>query len=192
VIANISTTRLDLVPMVPSFMRAALDGRFAEASVIAGIAVPDTWPVHETPLAIRLSQLEADSSLQPWLLRAITLRSSSEMVGYIGFHTAPGPEYLEEWHPGAVEFGFTIFPPYRGKGYAHEASAALMQWAQESHGVRRFVLTISPANHPSQAIAAKLGFVRIGEHMDEVDGVEDVLAHTAVPPNNCMQRSGSP
>lgn len=140
------------------------------------MAVPDTWPAHEAPLALRLSQLEADPALQPWLLRAIALRRSGEMVGYIGFHTAPGPEYLEQWLPGAVEFGFTIFPAHRGNGYALEASEALMQWAQESHGVTRFVLSISPANYPSQAIASRLGFVRIGEHLDEVDGVEDVLA----------------
>jgi [ribosomal protein S5]-alanine N-acetyltransferase len=179
---KIKTPRLDLVPMVPAFMRAALAGRFEEASVIAGIVVPDTWSVHEAPLALRLSQLEADPSLQPWLLRAITLRSSGEMVGFIGFHTAPGPHYLEEWHPGAVEFGFTIFPPHRGNGYALEASASLMKWAQDVHGVTRFVMTISPTNHASQAIAAKLGFIRIGEHMDEADGMEDVLALTAVSP----------
>jgi ribosomal-protein-alanine N-acetyltransferase len=164
--------------MTPSFLRSVMDGRFAEASGIIGMAVPDTWPVHEAPLAIRLSQLEADPALQPWLLRAIALRSSGEMVGFIGFHTAPGPEYLEQWHPGAVEFGFTIFVAHRNKGYGREAAEGLMRWAQTAHGVDRFVMTIAPTNHPSRAIAARLGFIRIGEHMDDVDGIEDVFALT--------------
>jgi len=166
--------------MTPTFLRACLRRRFAEASEILGITVPATWAVHEAPLELRLSQLEGDPTLKPWLLRAISLRSSGEMIGFIGFHTAPGPDYLNPWLPDAVEFGFTIFPAFRGHGYATEASEALMKWAKESHAVTGFILTISPTNAPSQAIAAKLGFVRIGEHIDEVDGLEEVLALTTV------------
>jgi RimJ/RimL family protein N-acetyltransferase len=53
-----------------------------------------------------------------------------------------------------------------------------MRWATESHGVRTFVLSIRPDNIASQALAAKLGFRRIGLHVDDVDGVEDVLVFT--------------
>ena len=54
-----------------------------------------------------------------------------------------------------------------------------MKWACEAHGVRRFVLSIRPDNIPSQALAAQLGFVRIGSHIDEVDGLEEILEHVA-------------
>lgn len=54
-----------------------------------------------------------------------------------------------------------------------------MDWARREHGVRDFVLTISPDNLPSQRLAAGLGFSRIGEHVDEVDGLEHILARTA-------------
>jgi RimJ/RimL family protein N-acetyltransferase len=106
------------------------------------------------------------------------------MIGRIGFHSAPGPDYLESLEPwpigrGAVEFGYTIFPEFTGNGYATEASIALMHWARETHGVRRFVLSISPENPASLRIAAKLGFVRIGEHMDPEDGLEHVLVYPA-------------
>ncbi len=50
-----------------------------------------------------------------------------------------------------------------------------MHWALHTQGVTRFALTIRPDNHPSQALAAQLGFVRIGSHIDEVDGLEDIL-----------------
>jgi ribosomal-protein-alanine N-acetyltransferase len=97
------------------------------------------------------------------------------MVGHIGFHTAPGPDYLEPYSPGAVEFGFTVYRPFRRQGYAREASVAMMDWAHRLHGVNRFVLCISPDNIPSQSLAAQLGFVQIGSHLDEMDGPEDVL-----------------
>ena len=52
-----------------------------------------------------------------------------------------------------------------------------MRWAHQVHGVTRFVLSIRPDNTASQALAAGLGFVRIGSHIDEVDGLEDILEH---------------
>jgi [ribosomal protein S5]-alanine N-acetyltransferase len=191
VIASIMTARLDLIPMTPEFLRTSLDRNVMDASRLIGLKLPDTWPDCADVLSLRLKQLEASPELQPWLLRAIALRNGGEMIGHIGFHTAPGAAYLDHWCPGGVEFGFTVFSSQRRQGYAREAAEALIRWASEVHGVKRFVLTISPKNQPSQALAASLGFTRIGEHEDEVDGVEDVLSlQVAVSPNNRMQRSG--
>jgi len=181
VAAAIRTNRLDLIPMTPAFLRASLSGDLAEAGRHVGLTLPKTWPDIQPVLTLRLEQLESDPRLQPWLLRAIGLRSNREMVGHIGFHTSPGADYLEQWSPGGAEFGFTIFPPHRRKGYAREASLALMQWARAVHDVSSFVVTISPSNTPSLALVAGLGFVRVGAHLDEVDGPEDVLALNVVP-----------
>jgi [ribosomal protein S5]-alanine N-acetyltransferase len=173
----IRTARLDLVPMTPDFLRASLRRDVPAASETIGLRLPSDWPDIGDVLTIRLEQLEHDPTLQPWLLRAIALRSG-EMVGHIGFHTSPGPKYLEPWRPGGIEFGFTVFAPHRRKGYAREASQALMDWAHRDHRVNDFVLTISPNNVPSQRLATELGFSRIGEHLDEVDGIEHILART--------------
>ena len=177
----IRTNRLDLIPMTPGFLRASLSGDLAEAERDIGLALPETWPDIQAVLALRLGQLESDPTLQPWLLRAIGLRSNSEMVGHIGFHTSPGASYLKQWSPGGVEFGFTVFPRHRRNGYAREVSVALMQWARDLHGVTSFVVTVSPRNEASLAVAAALGFVRVGAHDDEVDGPEDVLVLNDVP-----------
>ena len=70
---------------------------------------------------------------------------------------------------------------YSGRGSpwteceTREACLALMGWAQAANGVQNFVLTIRPDNTASQALAAQLGFVRIGSHEDDVDGIEDIL-----------------
>ena len=163
--------------MTPAFLRASLDGDRDRAAAIIGLRLPGTWPDAPSLLSLRLGQLEADPGLQPWLLRAMGLRKTGELVGYIGCHTAPGARYLDDWSPGGVEFGFTVCPPHRRQGFAREAARALMHWARDQHHVESFVLTISPTNAPSLALAASLGFIRVGSHMDEEDGLEDVFVH---------------
>jgi RimJ/RimL family protein N-acetyltransferase len=53
-----------------------------------------------------------------------------------------------------------------------------MRWARDTHGTTKFVLSIRPANAASQALAAGLGFGRIGSHIDEVDGLEEIFEYT--------------
>lgn len=171
----IRSPRLDLIPMTPAFLQASLRGDIATAGTLAGVAIPAGWPDNRYVLELRLSQLEIDPALQPWLLRAMSLRESGEMIGHIGFHDAPGAPHLEQWCPGGLEMGFTVFDSHRRRGFALEAAHGLMHWAREVHGVSGFVVTISPQNTASQALAARLGFVRVGSHVDEIDGVEDIL-----------------
>jgi RimJ/RimL family protein N-acetyltransferase len=68
-----------------------------------------------------------------------------------------------------------VFTPWRRQGYATEAAAAVMRWAAEQHGVTRFIAAVRPDNLPSQRVVAKLGFRKVGEQMDDIDGIEDVF-----------------
>lgn len=174
-IAPLSTPRLELIPLTPAFLWASLQGNVVEAARLVKLTLPGGWPDCRDVLELRLRQLESDPGLQPWLLRAVALRRERVMVGHIGFHAAPGAEHLQSHSPGAAELGFEIFPPFQRQGYAREAATALMQWANAEHGVTRFILSIRPDNLASQALAAKLGFTRIGSHLDAVDGWEDIL-----------------
>ncbi len=173
--AAIHTARLDLNPMTPPVIRALLAGDHGEAGRLLSVCWPADCEVHRDALEMRLGQLEADPGLQPWLLRAMVLREEGAVVGHIGFHAAPGHECLAELAPGGVEFGYGVMESYRRRGLATEAIEALMRWAREVHGVERFVVSISPENGPSLALAAKLGFRKIGSHMDEFDGPEDIF-----------------
>ncbi len=137
--------------------------------------LPEEWPIYPDVFQMRLAKLKEDPALLPWLTRAMVLRESAEVIGVTGFHSAPGAEYLEPFSPGAVEFGYTVLPAWRRRGFARETALGLMLWATTEHGVRKFIMSIRPDNLPSQALATQLGFVRIGSHMDEVDGEEDVL-----------------
>ena len=175
----IQSERLDLIPMTPAVLRLVLAGNFREAGELLGVSAPADWDISRHAMELRLSQLEANPGLQPWLLRAISLRERRLLVGHIGFHTAPGAEYLAELSRGGVEFGFGVLDQWRRQGVATEASEAMMRWAREEHQVQRFVLSISPDNVPSLGLAAKLGFRKIGSHIDELDGPEDIFERTS-------------
>ncbi len=171
----IATARLDLVPFSAEFLRVSVAGDRDQAAALLGVILPADWPTYPDTFQLRWRQLEGDPSLQPWLLRGMVLRSTRELVGHIGFHTGPNPDYLQGFAPGGIELGYTVLEPFRRQGFALEAIEALMDWAATGHGLTRFVVSIRPDNQPSLALAAKLGFQRIGEHLDEVDGLEHVF-----------------
>jgi len=171
----IRTERLDLVPMTPRFLEASLLGDREQAELLLSAIVPEGWTNEGPWVRRRLDQLREDPTLQPWLLRAVVSRSESTMVGHIGFHTRPGAKYLDGLAPGGVEFGYTVFEQWRRQGYACEASQGLMDWAHRLHGVTRFVVSISPTNLASLGLARRLNFRRIGSHVDDEDGVEDIF-----------------
>lgn len=168
---SIRTQRLDLVPLTPRLLGADR----AQAAHLLGAYVPEEWVTAAPWTQRRLAQLHHDPSLQPWLPRAIVSRIESTMIGHIGFHDRPGAEYLAELSPGGVELGYTVFEDWRRQGYAIEAAEGLMDWARRVHGVTRFVVSISPSNRASLALASRLAFRRIGSHIDEEDGPEDIF-----------------
>lgn len=104
----------------------------------------------------------------PWLLRAMLRRDDRQFIGRIGFHGLPNAK-------GQAELGYAVLEEHRRRGYASEAALAMMRWARERPGVRSFLVSISPTNTPSLAMAAKLGFRWIGSQMDEVDGEEHIF-----------------
>jgi RimJ/RimL family protein N-acetyltransferase len=177
----IRTPRLDLIPLVPSVLRAALAGEHAAARRLLGLRVPAGWPENRPLAEARLRELEADPGLLPWFPRAIGLRARRAMAGTIGFHERPGAARLRDLAPGGAELGYEVFPAYRRRGIAREACLSLMDWAEREHGVTRFVVRVAPANQASRRLAQGLGFRWIGSRLDEVDGYEDVFVRVALP-----------
>ena len=56
---------------------------------------------------------------------------------------------------------------------------AVMEWARDVHGVQHFAASVSPDNPPSLRIVQRLGFAKVGEEMDEIDGIEYVFLRAA-------------
>jgi len=171
---SIKSNRLDLVLLDQQALHHSLAKDTRALGGNFGMDIPVDWFEAKELIELRFKQIVRNPEYQPWSLRAIKLREKNTMVGHIGFHTPPGATYLQPFAPNGVEFGFTIFPEFRRNGYAREASLALMEWAYQQHSVSEFILTISPDNTPSRKLAQSLGFMKIGSHLDEVDGVEDI------------------
>jgi len=173
---SIETPRLVLRTLSPAALSALVAGDRAEASRHAGCDLGD-FPDEECGIAgVRLKDLANDPGYLPWSLRAMALKPRLTFVGHFNFHAKPGADYLKDLAPGAVELGYFVMPACRRQGFAEEAALAMMEWATKAHGINRFVISISPDNAPSVAMARKLGFARIGSHIDDQDGYEDILA----------------
>jgi [ribosomal protein S5]-alanine N-acetyltransferase len=184
---DIATPRLILRVLLPA-VDAALSGDVPEASRRLKAAIPDDLVQDPQVLKLARSRLAADSGYGPWAPRAMILRDANRMIGHIGFHTAPDPEYLHPFARAAVEVGYTVFEDWRRRGYAREALAAIMAWATREHGVSNFIASVSPDNLASLAVIRGFQFAKVGAHIDEEDGPEDIflrrLAALDQPPSS--------
>jgi RimJ/RimL family protein N-acetyltransferase len=162
--------------MTPAFIEAVLDDRREEAAALLGVELPDEFPSEGERgfLGLRLRQMQQDERFRTWCPNAVVL--DGLMIGHAGYHGPPGINSTQ--NEAAVEFGYKIFPAWRGRGYATSVAVMLMDLAEERAGIRHFVLAVSPTNDPSLAIVRKLGFIRTGEQMDEEDGLEHVFELT--------------
>lgn len=172
---SIRTRRLHLTLLPEEFLDASVQGHWRRAADLLGGQIPAEWWLELDLIALRLADLRSDPLYAPWALRAMIHRETKVMVGFCGFHSTPNPAYLAPRAANAVEFGYTVFPAFRNKGFATEAARGLMRWAGAQPGVDRFVLSISESNAASLAVARKLGFRRIGAHNDPVGGPEEIF-----------------
>jgi len=73
-----------------------------------------------------------------------------------------------------AEAGWIVHQDHWGQGIAREAMEAALAWFDETHGRQRIACMIDDGHAVSDALAAKLGFVRYGRHQVE-DGAALVL-----------------
>jgi [ribosomal protein S5]-alanine N-acetyltransferase len=91
-----------------------------------------------------------------WRIRVIVERCSNTVVRSINLKGPPGAD-------GDVEIGWGLIENSRRKGYATEASIAVLNWVVQQPGVSSISATIPDDNYPSQRLAARLGLIRTSE-----------------------------
>ena len=170
--ADLVTPRLLLRTLDSHFLSLCVQANAdAAASYLSSQELPDEWLSQWRLMAMRLKDLHQDPAYLRWSLRAIIWRETGEMIGHIGFHTPPDPDYLAALGTDGIEIGYEIYPDWRRQGFGHEALQRLLQFAREE-GVERFILSIAPDNQPSLALARSLGFVELGQQVDGEGGLE--------------------
>lgn len=148
---ELRTPRLRLRSLSLEDARLALRGDWEALSARIGARVPADWPGAGLAAGLPdiVAHMEQHGGGAGWLW-VILEPATAAMIGDIGFHSPLAGA-------SSVEFGYVIFPGARGRGYATEAAAALLEWALSQPGIERVIAQIAPENGPSLRVAQKLG-----------------------------------
>jgi len=153
------TPRLKLIAASTNQVRAIKDGDYSTASSLLTCRVPTGFP--EDPafregLSWHLAALEDNPAHQLWRIRLVIEIVSNTVIGSINLKGPPSPE-------GDVEIGWGISPSARRRGFATEASSAVITWAFSSPLVLRVSATIPDENVASQHVARHVGMAKTHE-----------------------------
>lgn len=168
----IETPRLRLVLLQPTSL-ALLRAHDAEAaSRVEGFSFSDDFldTVNDLFLARNLEGRRKWPSAPGWFVRAIVRKSDGEVLGHCGFHGVPRDV-------GRAEIGYTIFTPYRRRGYAAESAQGLVEWARRQ-GTSVVFAAVAPNNIGSLGVVRKLGFDQTGTQGPRGDHEEFVFERT--------------
>jgi len=164
----IVTSRLRLVSLSPTALEMLLDDNIYGASEEQGFEFTNEFlaTVNQAFLTIQRMSMRNGHLTPGWFVRGILRKDDDVLIGHCGFHGTPSDI-------GRAEIGYTIFLPYRRRGYASEAAQGLEQWAR-SQGSPVVFATVSSTNVASLALVTKLGFQRTGPQHADGDG-EDIV-----------------
>lgn len=150
-IPTLTTERLVLRPFVPEDL-AELVGVHAEES-FWWYPLRGAMTTEETAafLARTIERYDTDG----FGIEALIERASGIMIGWAGLAV---PHFLPEILP-AVEVGWRLSGPYRGRGLATEVGRAAVDWGFTAGGLTRIVSIYEPENLASGRVMEHLGFV---------------------------------
>jgi len=163
-VSTIVSSRLDLVLFTPELEQALCQRQRERAGRIAGCRLPADFFAQTDELEFlvwKRGQVDDDPSWAEWSMRYIVLRSENIAVGSTNFHGPPGVN--DTGTPGAAEVGYNLLPAYRGLGIGTEVARAMLDWAEQAHGVTHFISGVQATNLPSLRVNEKLGFQLTGE-----------------------------
>jgi len=103
---------------------------------------------------------------------AVTDRADGALYGCVGLEIRPAVN--------RAEIGYWIGVPYWNRGYATEASWALLTWAFRERGLHRVMARFVGRNPSSGRVMEKLGMRHEGTLRDHVrygDGRDDILLY---------------
>lgn len=100
---------------------------------------------------------------EPFIILAIENKADGICIGVVGVH--PKKEIDNE-----VEILYAISDNYQNKGYATEASKALIQWTFNNTQLESLTAIVKPENTSSKIVIEKLGFEYVDTKVILYDG----------------------
>ncbi|MFZ5747839.1 MAG: GNAT family N-acetyltransferase [Pseudomonadota bacterium] len=131
-----------------------------------------------------MSRAEVDAALERqngfldshgYCFWAVERRADGALLGFCGLKPGPAHTPLE----GEVEIGWRMGYEYWGRGYAHEAAQASLEWGWWQLDVARIGAITVEANVRSWRLMERLGMIR---------SVADDFDHPAVPVESPLRR----
>jgi RimJ/RimL family protein N-acetyltransferase len=173
-IPTLTTARLVLRP----FSRSDLD------ALVPIHADPSFWwyplrsAMSEDQTAAFLTRVIERYDSDGFGVEALVDRESGALIGWAGLAV---PHFLPEILP-AVEVGWRLAAPYRGRGLATEAGAAAVRWGFTEGGLDRIVSIYEPENAASGRVMKRLGFSHCltttgRQHGEQIDVLELTRNH---------------
>ena len=89
------------------------------------------------------------------LIWGIALKENNKIIGSVNIGTISKLNSV-------CEIGWSLSPTYQRKGYAFEASAALLKYIFEQLNINKVTTFVWHKNEPSIKLAKKLGFIHEG------------------------------
>lgn len=165
----VSTPRLELVAVSLETARAAAVEDHARMAALLGGAVSPGWPpdLLDDAMVHLAAWLENGEASPPWSMWFIMLREPRMLIGTCGFKGPPTN--------GRVDVGYSIVGPHQRRGYATEATRALVEFAFADARVDRVVAETLAELTPSIGVLEKLGFTRCAEGVTGFSGEENVV-----------------
>ncbi|RIK68895.1 MAG: N-acetyltransferase [Planctomycetota bacterium] len=170
-IQPIVTPRLELVrATVPVLRAAALENRFAMAEMLAA-QVTEDWPPQfmDDACAMVADQLDREPEPGIWSMWFVLQRGPRVLVGTFGFKAPPAD--------GRVDLGYSIVASHQKRGYATEATRAMIDLAFAQDGVRTIVGETFDELVASIRVLEKCGFARCAAGVTGFSGEENVVRY---------------
>ncbi len=150
----LETVRLTVFPFGLDLLYAALEGP-AIVEEMVHMNVPADWPGPDIVAALPsfIQQREQAPDQADWSVHLVARKADRTLIGFTGPNNGP-PDGA-----GTVEIGYDILPAYQGRGYAVEATGAIVFWLWTQPSVRRIVADCAVDNAASIGVLERLAFI---------------------------------
>jgi RimJ/RimL family protein N-acetyltransferase len=158
----IETKRLKLIACNQAHIHALMNSEPALAQFMGLWCAPGLVQFPES-LPFALKMLDENPQNIRWGTFLFIYKVENKIIGLGGFKGVQNEE-------GMVEFGYSVVPTYRKKGFGTEAARGMIDYAFEWAIVNFVDAHTLPELNASTKILEKCGLTKIGEKVDETDG----------------------
>ena len=157
---DIVTSRLALIAVTPEMLMSEKngDGRLGE---LIQCVIPANWPLKDWEPHVfdfLLSQLAEHPEQLGWprYVSFVPPGGHRTLIGTLGAFTKAA-------RPSECEIGYSILPPYEGRGFATEAARALIEYLRADERLDSVIAHTFPSIPESIRVMEKCGMVYDGE-----------------------------